>query len=103
MGVIIGILLVAAIIGFFLMYNTLTWGLVCFKFWYWFGLPVFVDLPHIDFWQAVGLTFFFSLFKNNDITHRKSDDDEKQQSLYNFFLAPWLVLIIGWAFKSWIY
>ncbi|MFM2393161.1 MAG: hypothetical protein RLZZ546_1143, partial [Bacteroidota bacterium] len=50
MGVILGILLVAAIIGFFLMYNTLTWGLVCFKFWYWFGLPVFVDLPHIDFW-----------------------------------------------------
>jgi len=89
------------LIGFFafvIVYGTFTWGWVLFKFWYWFVLPIFTNLPHITYMQAVGLSLFISLF------HRAtgSEKDKEKGSLIVFLIAPFLTVLIGYCFYLYI-
>lgn len=81
------------------LYFTLSWAYVCFKFWYWFILPVFTDLPHCTFIQCIGLMFFIGLFKQH--TMKENKDDEVNWP--GVILLPWISLLIGAAFYSFMY
>jgi hypothetical protein len=78
---------IAVFAGIYL-YTTFTWGLVVYKFWYWFIIPVFTTVPHVNYIQAIGLMLFISLFKNHH-------SDSKSSNLM-LFLTPWVVLFLGW-------
>ena len=94
----IGLLFVVALVAGMIIYTSMSWGYVCFKFWYWFILPVFPTMPHIAFWQAVGLFLFMGLFKNHGTYHgEKKEGNETAVGL----LTPWLVLLIGYMMFLW--
>jgi hypothetical protein len=80
------------------LYNVLSWGYVCYKFWSWYVTPVFTDLPIVEFWQAVGLMFFISLFKNHSSISIKSEFQDKSSSITSFIINPWILLVIGYLF-----
>ena len=98
---------VIAILGFLgiiiigLVYDSLSWGLVGYKFWSWFLIPIFPTLPHIVFWQAVGLMFFIALFKSQGQVIKKQYRDENAQ-IGVAILLPWAMLLLGWLTYVWI-
>ena len=97
MEALIALLGILALVAGLVLYSSLSWGYVCFKFWYWFVLPVFTELPHVTFWQAVGLMFFISLFRNPG--GKKSDSDKSDINWGLIIASPWLTLIVAWFFK----
>jgi hypothetical protein len=89
------IIIVAIILGMFL-YDTLAWGLVLFKFWGWFVLPVFVTLPILTFVQALGLMLVIGMFKNHKINSiKKQYRDDKMSNVY--WYMPWITLGLGYV------
>ena len=96
-GIFVVIVFVVVVVGL-LVYSTVSWGVVLFKFWGWFVLPVFVTLPTLTFVQALGLMFVIGLFHNQLATHEIKDEYKKNkngQSL-QFIIAPWITLLIGY-------
>lgn len=85
------------------VYFSFSYGLVLFKFWYWFLLPVFTTLPHIDFYSAVGLVLFISILKSNKgsntIKDEYVDNKKKNENIFNLILSPWIILLTGWIIK----
>ena len=84
------------VVAFAILYTSVSWGLVMWKFWYWFLLPVFPTLPQINFLQAVGLMFFLMLFKQPEGQVLKEEYKDKTSSTWGPLLAPWLTLLFGW-------
>ncbi len=81
------------------LYSSLSWGLLCWKFWYWFLLPVFTTLPNIMYLEAVGLMMFISLFKNHNAQPVIKDELAKIKNnvaMVTNFVIPWLMLFMGW-------
>jgi hypothetical protein len=94
---IFGIVILAAIVfALALLYGSLSWGLVMYKFWYWFILPVFPSLPQITFVQAVGLMFFIGLFKGVETQVLKKEYKDETTASIAAIVAPWLTLIVGY-------
>lgn len=92
---IIGIIFII-IMGISVIYGALVWGLVMYKFWGWFVLPIFTNLPAIEFKQAVGLAVFIGLFHTVQSQVLKKEYKDETQSIILPIIAPWVTLIIGW-------
>lgn len=90
---------VVVLLGIALFYGAFSWGLVTWKFWYWFLLPIFPTLPAITFLQAVGLAFFISLFKGQPAQAIKKEYADQTNMAIAQILAPWLTLFVGWLVK----
>ncbi len=88
-----------AIFAGLVLYNSVSWGYVCFKFWYWFLIPVFPVLPQIGFWEAVGLMFFISLFRSNSTSSIKKEYKDETTQVTLGILSPWLLLLMGYFFR----
>jgi len=73
-----------------LLYSAFASGLVFFKFYNWFVLPVF-DLPIISYLSAVGLSVFLILFKN-----LQTDEDTSTEAYIKAIILPWMLLFMGW-------
>lgn len=86
-----------------MIYSTLTWGLVCLKFWSWFILPIFPELPVITYAMAVGLIMFIGLFRGHSVTMIKEHYRDMDLEFILLVIAPWLTLIIGWITFNIIY
>lgn len=100
MEIIIVAILFIIIMGLAIVYGALTWGLVVSKFWVWFLLPVFPDLPAITFVQAIGLSLFIGLFHTvNTQVVQKEYKDETQGTIL-VVIAPWVTLGFGWIVHS---
>lgn len=99
MEIIFAVLGVLVLLAFALSYGTLSWGLVLYKFWYWFLLPVFPGLTEITFVQAIGLVFVVSLFHTVNTQIIKKEYKDETNSVVNGLLAPWLTLFLGWLVK----
>jgi hypothetical protein len=84
-----------ALIGFVFFYGAFTWGLVFYKFYNWFVLPVFTILPHITFFQAMGLMMVVSLFHNH--VAQEDDKAKRNKAMLSLIIAPWVVLFVGWV------
>lgn len=81
--------LIAALV----LYSSLSWGYVLLKFWSWYLLPVFPNMPHITFWQAVGLMFIVDLFKNHSSEGIKDEYKDKTSAMTMSLLAPWITIM----------
>jgi len=94
------IALLGGIALFFLAiaYSTFSWGYVTYKFYYWFVLPVFTDLPAMSLAQAVGIALFISLFKNH--SSKKTTGNETNWPLA--LAQPWVVVFVGWIIYCFI-
>lgn len=91
----VGIVLFA--LAFF--YGAFAWGYVMFKFWAWFVLPVFTNLPNLTIIQCVGLMMFISLFKALPAQIIKEEYvDETTASIFQI-ITPIIFLIVGWLVK----
>lgn len=90
-----GFILIVGLIVVLFLYDALAWGLVLFKFWGWFVLPVFVALPALTFVEALGLMFVIGLFKNHS-----SQIIKKQYRMeytgWIMWVMPWATLFFGW-------
>jgi hypothetical protein len=80
-----------------LLYNSFSWGLVVYKFWYWFTLPVFVELPEITYLQAVGLMFFIGLFQKQTLSVIKKEYRDVSTESTITLISPWTMLLMGWV------
>lgn len=79
------------------LYGLFVGGLVVLKFYEWFAEPVFLTLPHITYFQAIGLSSFLYLFnqlKSTDFyeVKKKQEDDLVKYSKY---ILPWIILTTG--------
>ena len=83
-------------------YGALSWGFVCWKFWYWFLLPVFPALPHIVFLQAVALMMFVSILKTQPSQYIKPEYTNQTIANIGLLIAPWLILLLGWIVKIFV-
>lgn len=90
-----GFILVVALIVVLFLYDTLAWGLVLFKFWGWFVLPVFVALPALSFVEALGLMFVIGLFKSSNTQFIKKEYRMDFTS-WLVWVMPWATLVFGW-------
>lgn len=75
---------VVALLVIVLIYSSLSWGFVLFKFYGWFLIPVFTQLPAINCWKSVGLMFIIGLFCIYSGEHIKKEfkDAETGQSIF---------------------
>lgn len=84
------------LIALFFIYNIFSWGFVFYKFYNWFILPVFTNLPQITFISAVGISIFTSMLnRNNQIKIDKTEEIEYTKAFLSIAL-PFLVLGLGW-------
>lgn len=85
-----------------LIYSTLSWGWVCFKFWSWFIVPIFIsgfpNFPEITFIEACGMMLFINLFKNFGGSTIKKEYRDESSGWTSLIITPWLVLLVGWLF-----
>ena len=82
-----------------MLYSCFSWGLITLKFYTWFILPVFVNLPLITLVQAVGFIFFIGLFKGVSTQNIKKEYRDSTTEYIVLFITPWLSLLFGWLFK----
>jgi hypothetical protein len=80
-------------------YSTFTWALVVYKYYYWFVLPLFTDLPAIDYKQAIMLVFILSLFKTHSTVSIKKEYKDETDAWVYLILLPWISLFMGWIFS----
>ncbi|HII95297.1 MAG TPA: hypothetical protein HA367_06150 [Candidatus Methanofastidiosum sp.] len=88
------------IVGLLLVYTSFSWGLVLFKFWGWFVLPVFENLPVLTFYQAIGLMLVIGLFHSHYITPKEYD---MKNEMVSRLLHPWVALFVGWFINALIF
>lgn len=94
-------IIILLFLAFAIVYSSLSWGFVFYKFYSWFVLSVFTTLPEINFWAAVGLMFFVGLFHGNHIAPKETDNSS---AIGTLFFGPWITLAIGWLIGTlWIF
>ena len=96
MEILLTIIIAIVVASILLLYTMAIWGLVCWKFWYWFVLPIFPALPQIEYYQAIGLLCFMCLFRNQSMKTIKTD---KINEYTYMILDPWLILLSGYIVK----
>lgn len=87
---------------FAFFYGAFAWGWVTYKFWIWFVLPVFTNLPELTVIQCVGLMMFISLFKGTPAQMIKNEYVNETLSNVLPIIAPILILFVGWLVKIFI-
>lgn len=91
----------AGLVSMCYVYGVFVSGFVISKFWVWFLMPIFSEIPKISIWQGVGLSYFvIAIFpKRIDIL---KDEKEREIDFSKFafkILGPWLLLFFGWLLK----
>lgn len=85
-----------------IIYSAFAYGFLVYKFYYWFILPVFHDLPQISIPAAIGIGLFISLFKgagsSNDYTY-KGETIKSETKWGTLILMPWLTLGAAYLIK----
>lgn len=81
------------------LYGIFVGGLLVLKFYEWFAEPVFSTLPHITYFQAIGLSTFLYLFnqlKSIDLykVEKKKEDTNVKIAKY---IIPWVALALGFV------
>ena len=99
LSAILGIVVVA------LVYKPIVHGLVFYKFYAWFVLPIFIELPEISYLSSVGLIFFISLLKGSGGSHQKIKEEYCKSDYTSWYIivGPWLALLMGWLAQMIIY
>lgn len=96
MEILITLLGALALIAVAFFYSAFAWGFVTYKFWYWFLLPVFPELPEVTLAQCVGIYVFISLFHNHLPQVIKKEYRDDSMGTWIQILAPVMIYVIGW-------
>ncbi len=88
--------IIVVVIGL-ILYNSFAWGFVVSKFYVWFVLSMFPDLPVINYLQFVGIMIFLGAILPKHSDMNKSETDNTKVVLY--IMAPVISLVVGWVFK----
>lgn len=96
METLLGLLLALILIAGIFIYSTLSWGFVLYRFWYWFLLPVFPDMPHVTLLTTIGLAFLVGAFVRHQEPHKETTKAENKTTIMNWLIAPWISLFFGW-------
>lgn len=90
--------------GFFgmLLYLSISWGFVLFKFWNWFIIPTFNSVQPINPKQAIALVLFLNILKYfiNDYEHKNIEtpnDNDNTIQVYYTTIIPWIVLVSSYV------
>lgn len=78
-----------------IFYSSLSWAYVCHKFWYWFLLPIFPNIPHISFTQSMALMMFVTLLKSHTPVNIKDEFKKEHADTIAAIITPWLSLLCG--------
>ena len=101
MEILLAIIGIVGIILLAVLYSAFSYGVLTYQFYAWFVLPVFPSLPHITFVQAIGISFFISLFKGHYPSEYNSGSDSyKAKYGWADFLSPWIILLVGYIVHS---
>jgi hypothetical protein len=96
MEILVGIIFLIAIVCALQLYSAIAWGVVLYKFWSWFLIPVLafydVNIGQLPFWLGIGLLFFLTFFKGK--SYEKNEHSTIDWVM--LFLAPWISLVMGW-------
>lgn len=81
-----------------ILYFSFSMGFVFYKYWYWFVLDVFPNLPEITFYQAVGLKLFTGILISIRYNALKEElyKDGAVERTSQLFLMPWISVLIGY-------
>lgn len=96
MEVVITLIGVIILIEILILYGGFSWGYVLFKFWTWFLIPVFPNLIHITYYQAIGIMLVISLFKNKYLEGIKNEYKDIKKNFIIGLITPWLTLIFAY-------
>ena len=100
MEFIIAILGICGLTLFMLAYSAFSWGLVTYKFYYWFLVALYPQAPAIDFKQAVMIMMIVSLFHNHSTTIIKKE--YREDTAWLTFASPWFSLLMGYIIHSFL-
>lgn len=102
MSFILVVLVFTLILSVVIVYSSLSWGFILSKFWEWFLIPIFPEIPHISLIQAIGITFFICLFRSGKSTFVKDELEDNTKEFISFVIGPWILFLFGWIFKTFI-
>lgn len=93
-----------ALLALAVIYESFSYGFLLYKFWYWFVLPPFHELPHLTFFHCVGLFFVIGLFKSRDTSDKEINGSKikVKPDYVGMIIAPWIILLVGWFVKLFI-
>lgn len=92
--------LLIGFVVFVFFYDVLSWGLVASKYWIWFALPIFPELPELSFGHAVGLMCLASLFRAKNYLSIKKEYKDSTAEITTMIIMPWAFLFFGWITYS---
>jgi hypothetical protein len=84
-----------------LIYGAFAYGFVVYKMYYWFLLPVFINLPHISVYEGIGIGLFIGLFRSNS-SHDyeyKGETLKEKTKWSTIILLPWFTLGAAYLIK----
>jgi len=100
-------LIILSIILITLLYSTFSYAVVIMLFWDWFLKPVFPNLIEITYLQSVGLALTMTLIKSQLSLISTKQEENSTFVMFTksigIILAPWLLLLVGYLIKLFIY
>lgn len=93
------------LIGFiFVLYSALAYGFVTDVYYDWFIVSRFSSLPDITYLQFVGITLFlYALYPKYGVSFIKPEYENNTTKWLHFILGPWIMLLFGYLFYTFIY
>jgi hypothetical protein len=100
----IALLLIIGAIGLFIIYSSLSWGFVSFKFYGWFILSSIPTLPESNVIQFMGIFLFLNcLIRGGSSAQIKDEYKDNLGTISTALISPWVTFIIGWLIHLWFF
>lgn len=78
------------------IYSAWSWGFIAYKFYGWFILSSFNNLPHFTILQCVGFCLIISCLTRQSKLIVKDEFRDKKTEIVMDIIAPWIYLFLGW-------
>jgi len=99
-SVILIIVVFLAIIGVYLIYGALSWGLVSYYFYQWFVYSEIPNLPEFSIFQFIGFLLFLGVLMPKYYFNIKEENKDNSWKYYTaVIISPWVTLLIGYIFS----
>lgn len=97
--ILIGGLGLVFLLGWYLLFS---YSFVAMKFYGWFVLPFFPNLPHFTVNHFIGFGLFLGVLIRSGSGGYKIKDEyrDKNTEHFNMIVLPWVSLLIGYIFHT---
>jgi hypothetical protein len=84
-----------------LTYSTFIWGFITFKFYNWFFIEKFDDMPIVTINFFIGLSLFIqALFPKQLITKPKDEYLDIDFEVLHHYITPWIIFLFGFCYHK---